>query len=265
MSEPTLDPHTDRLVDERVRAARTQLHEAFDDLRPPTLRHMQSQRGRRLMLVAAVAIAVALVGGLAALLGAEQDPSVSTTHVATPPPAEDPSAPADSTTTTAATTTTATATAPPPAPPTTTTEATPTTYAPASEEPASQPPAPAPDPRLRLMGKTFTGTAVTEGGQPRALVDGTDITVTFESNGEDVIRWDGGCNTFGAAVVISVDRLDLGADGGSTNAGCPQANQDQDDWLRSFFYGDPFWALDNGTLTLTVNDTVITLAEEPKT
>lgn len=135
--------------------------------------------------------------------------------------------------------------------------------------PAAAPPAElAPeDPRLRLVGKTFTGTTVTEGGKPRPLVDDTDITITFEHNpnsGDDVARWNAGCNNAGSPVDISADRLDIGPDGGSTDAGCPQANYDQDDWLRAFFHADPFWTLDNGTLTLTVDDAVITLIEEPQ-
>lgn len=148
-------------------------------------------------------------------------------------------------------------------------EVTATTEASAPTTAAAPPAEPAPeDPRLRLVGKTFTGTTVAEAGQPRALVEGTDITVTFEHNpnsGEDVARWNAGCNTAGAPVAISADRLDIGPDGGSTEAGCPRAEHDQDDWLRQFLLAGPFWTVEHGALTLTVDDTVITLVEEPQT
>lgn len=265
MSEPTLDPHTDHLLDERVGAARTQLQEALGDLEAPPLRDAQAQRGSRRMLVAVAAVAVALAGGLT-VLAVGQDSSVSTTNTPTPPPAEQPSAATESTTTTAATD----ITAPSPDPWTSTPAPTATTSATAMEAPAVPPPAEPvrEDARLRLVGTTFTGTTVTEGGAPRPLVEGTDITVTFENNqhtGEDIARWNAGCNTSGGPVAISADRLDVGPDGGSTSAGCPQARYDQDDWLREFFHADPYWTLDNGVLTLTVDDTVITLAEEPQT
>lgn len=260
MPEPTLDPHTDQLLDERVRTARTELQRTIGDVPPPALRTGQTHNEQRRMLVAAVAIAAVLATGSLAFLAAGQESSVSTTDAPTPPPDEQPPTATDETTTSTTTAPTTTSTTPAPEP---------TTAVPPAEQPAPPPPAQQQqpeDPAVHLLGRTFAGTTVTEAGQPRPLVEDTEITVTFEHNqhtGEDGVRWNAGCNTAGAPVAISADRLDLGPDGGSTSAGCEQDRYDQDDWLWDFFHADPYWRLDGGTLTLTVDDTVITLVEQP--
>ena len=114
-----------------------------------------------------------------------------------------------------------------------------------------------------LVGTTFDSVNVTEGGEPRPLVSGTRIELTFEErkNG-DVARWVAGCNIQGAAVDIEGDRLFLGEISG-TDQGCRDALHEQDSWLRDFFVANPLWdfqrrARARDRLVLTSGETVIT-------
>lgn len=120
------------------------------------------------------------------------------------------------------------------------------------------------DPRgTELWGRSFVSVAVTEDGQPKALVPGTSIRVEFERRDDGgVVRWWLGCNTHGARVVISADRLDLEATSlGGTAVGCDEERHEQDGWASRFFSADPHWRISGGRLVLTVDDDVIDLRE----
>lgn len=255
MPDPTLDPRTDESLDRRVRSARASLDDALGDVPAPAFDGIRARRDHRRMGAAAAAIAVVLVGSLAAL-ATDDEGAVSTTDAPAPTSTEQPI--------------TTTTTGPPPptsaaAMPTTTTTAPPTTSPPSTTTTTAGTQQPPEDPGARLRNKTFAGTTVTEAGEPRPLVEGTEITVSFRDDGADGdgIGWSGGCNGWGSTVVITRDRLDVGDEIGGTAMGCEQERHDQDDWLAKFFAADPFWTIDDGTLTLTVDDTVITLAERP--
>ena len=110
-----------------------------------------------------------------------------------------------------------------------------------------------------LWGRSFTSTAVTEGGQPRTLVRGTVIQVSFEKRGDQGgARWHAGCNAFGADVIVTDAAIQVGPIHG-TQRGCGPARRDQDDWLNAFFSSNPSWTLHADVLTLATADTVITL------
>jgi hypothetical protein len=59
-------------------------------------------------------------------------------------------------------------------------------------------------------GKTFTSTAALEDGRPRPLEPGTEIELVFEKHEDrSILRWNAGCNTWGAPVTIGAERLRL--------------------------------------------------------
>lgn len=99
--------------------------------------------------------------------------------------------------------------------------------------------------RRDLMDRSFVSRKVTKDGEPRPLVPGTRIKLTFEERKEeDVARWKAGCNIQGAAVVIKARRLLIGSASG-TQVGCKDELHEQDAWLRRFFKRDPFWKFRN--------------------
>jgi hypothetical protein len=119
-----------------------------------------------------------------------------------------------------------------------------------------------PPPPAGLIGRTFVSMAVTENGEPRPLVPGTRIAVSFlERDGRTGVVWSAGCNTFGADVEITADRLLVGVIAG-TAAGCRDDLHAQDEWLAGFFGSDPRWRLDD-RLVLTSGGTVIELEAGP--
>jgi heat shock protein HslJ len=104
---------------------------------------------------------------------------------------------------------------------------------------------------LGLQGRTFLSTSVTDGGQPRSLVAGTVIRLTFGSDGN--LGASAGCNMFGAT--YKVDGGVLRVEGGAmTEMGCDADRMDQDQWVFAFLTSGP-------TVSLTGNDLVLRSAE----
>lgn len=178
--------------------------------------------------------------------------AVTDVTVASPSPAEAP----------AATETTQPDPAPPPAVQPEATAAPPSPR-PSERETAAAPaasPPPQVDHGAPLWGRTFTSTAVTQDGQPRALVDDTPITVTFEQReGTDVLRWQASCNIAGGDLVVQPRHLRVTAQG-ATDMGCAQEDHRQDRWLSDFFGDDPRWELHGRKLELWTDDIVIQLS-----
>jgi heat shock protein HslJ len=111
-----------------------------------------------------------------------------------------------------------------------------------------------------LAGRTFVSTGVTEQGEPRPLVADTRISIEFEGA---TVRWDAGCNLFGAAYRIDAGRLVFTEGYGGTAMGClPQPRADQDEWLASLMAAEPGLALGRDTLTVSSDHTVIVLVDE---
>lgn len=106
-----------------------------------------------------------------------------------------------------------------------------------------------------LDGREFLSTAVTEDGEPRALVQGTVISLRFD---DGVLGFSAGCNGGGGDYEV-VDGV-LVADGFSiTEMGCDPARHDQDEWLMAFLAERPSVTLTDTTLTLATDTTTIEL------
>ncbi len=130
------------------------------------------------------------------------------------------------------------------------------------ETDVTAPPTTAPDPGRRLLDRSFVSETVSQGGQPRPLVDGIPLEVAFEDRpDDDSVVWRAGCNTMGAPVVVEVERLAVGTIV-STGMGCAPEQEAQDDWLTDFFRADPAWRLAGDRLVLEAGDTVIELREQ---
>jgi heat shock protein HslJ len=107
------------------------------------------------------------------------------------------------------------------------------------------------------VGRTFASSSVTEGDDPRELIEGKPITLRFErSPGCDWITWEASCNGFGARVEIKAKRLLVG-EIGQTLIGCPRESVEQDEWLSEFFAANPQWFLGDGRLTIQSGTTAI--------
>lgn len=115
-----------------------------------------------------------------------------------------------------------------------------------------------------LWGRPFVSVAVTEGGQPKALLDGARLRLSFHrgEDGAGIAGWRAGCNYMSAPVTVRGDRLDVGGVT-TTDMACAGAHHEQDSWTAGFFRADPSWALEGGTLRLVAGDTVLELVRAP--
>lgn len=109
-----------------------------------------------------------------------------------------------------------------------------------------------------LAGRTFLSESATEGGAPRDLVEGTQISLEFGEDGGLVAA--AGCNRLRADVTVGDDTLEI-AGVERTTRGCDQARQEQDEWLTDFLSSSPAWTLDGDRLTLTSGGTEIVLLD----
>ncbi|GAA5108766.1 META domain-containing protein [Haloechinothrix salitolerans] len=115
------------------------------------------------------------------------------------------------------------------------------------------------DPPERLpVGQEFLSTEVTESGQQRPLVKDTRIRLSFA---EGELRFSAGCNSFFGDARLAAGELVV-EDLRSTEMGCAKPLMRQDDWLARFFTSGPSWQRDGDTLTLTSEDTTITLERQ---
>lgn len=105
--------------------------------------------------------------------------------------------------------------------------------------------------------REFLSTSVTEDGQDRPLVDGTQIRLTFN---DGQIGASAGCNIMGGSYRIEDGRL-LFEGGGMTEMGCDDARHAQDDWLFGFLGSQPTISLDGSDLTLAAGGTVVELVD----
>ena len=110
-----------------------------------------------------------------------------------------------------------------------------------------------------LQGRTFLSIAVTENGQPRALVDGTRIRIVFPKD-RMAISVSAGCNTMGGDARIDGGRLRV-TQLGMTDMACDPARMTQDDWLAKVLSDGPSIALGNDQLVLTRGTTEIRLLD----
>jgi heat shock protein HslJ len=106
-------------------------------------------------------------------------------------------------------------------------------------------------------GRTFLSSDLTQDGEPRPLVDGTQLRLAF-ADGQVTVN--AGCNTIGGTYRVEDGRL-LFEGGSMTEMGCDPALHDQDEWVGEFLGSDPELDLDGADLTLTSAGVVMTLVD----
>lgn len=107
------------------------------------------------------------------------------------------------------------------------------------------------DPTIRAG--EYVVTDLTEAGEPRATVPGSEIRIRFE---DGALRLNAGCNHLFGDYTLVGDRLTVGQVGG-TEMGCPPPLMDQDAWLADVLQRPITVGTD--PLTLTAGDVVLTL------
>jgi autotransporter-associated beta strand protein len=110
-----------------------------------------------------------------------------------------------------------------------------------------------------LRGRTFTASAITDQGRPRALVAGTLVKVRFTDDGRVVVN--AGCNTLSGPVTVDGGTLRV-ADMSVTEMGCDPARHEQDKFLVDLFAGNPAYRLDGDHLVLGSSDRGLELKQE---
>jgi heat shock protein HslJ len=109
-----------------------------------------------------------------------------------------------------------------------------------------------------LRGREFVSSAVTEGGKPYQLADGTKVRLNFTADGR--LLADAGCNSMGGPVSVDGGRISV-SELAMTGMGCPGTRMDQDGWLAKFLQGKPSWRFDGPALVVTGGSTEITLQD----
>lgn len=114
------------------------------------------------------------------------------------------------------------------------------------------------EPAEPLWGNDFLLTEALVGGEPKALLAGTEVSLRFTDDGRLVAH--AGCNTMSGPV--SLDGGTLSADGlATTEMGCDPPRHAQDEWLAEFLASKPSWELTDARLTLRGGDTELVLTE----
>ena len=125
-------------------------------------------------------------------------------------------------------------------------------------EPSPTPtPGPTEPPPTGLDGRHFLSVSVTQDGEPRPLVPGTQIRLSFADGS---VSAQAGCNIFGGSYSMDGDQLVV-VGGGMTEMGCDPPRHAQDDWLFGFLGSRPTLQLSGSDLVLTSGSTVITLLD----
>jgi heat shock protein HslJ len=108
-----------------------------------------------------------------------------------------------------------------------------------------------------LDGRTFLSTSVKENGQPKELVAGTRLSLTFDGG---KVSASAGCNSLFGDLAADGGKLVVGQMGG-TDMGCDKPRHDQDAWVSEFLMSDPAYRVDGDTLVLTSAKAEITLKD----
>lgn len=112
--------------------------------------------------------------------------------------------------------------------------------------------------RLALLGE-YVATAVTTAGQPKALADGTTLSLRFTDDSR--LLANAGCNLLSGPVDLLGGRVEV-RELSMTEMGCDQPRHAQDEWLSAFLSAKPTWRADGETIVLTGADSEITLARK---
>ena len=101
-----------------------------------------------------------------------------------------------------------------------------------------------------LDGRTFESTDVSG----ETLVDGTNVTVSFDGDG---ISANAGCNTMNGTYEVADGVLTVGPLA-QTQMACEDALQQQDVWVATLLEGEPTVTLVDDTLTIASDSTTVT-------
>jgi len=96
--------------------------------------------------------------------------------------------------------------------------------------------------------RTFVATSVTENGAPKTLVEGSRITVSFQSDGR--ISAHAGCNSMSGTARVESDTL-IVDDLAMTEMACSGGLMEQDGWVADLLTSRPTLRLSGDELTLT--------------
>jgi heat shock protein HslJ len=108
-------------------------------------------------------------------------------------------------------------------------------------------------------GRAFLSTGVTEDGNPRPLVEGTQIRLNFNEDGTG-FGATAGCNSMGGTARIEDGQLVVG-DLATTEMGCDEARHAQDEWLADFLTGRPAMTLTGPDMVLSGGGTEVRLSD----
>lgn len=103
-----------------------------------------------------------------------------------------------------------------------------------------------------LDGSSFASTSV----EGQTLVEGSTITLDFA---EGRISANAGCNTMNSSYAVEDGELKVDQMA-QTLMACEEALQSQDEWVAAFLTSSPNIDLAGDVLTLTTDDTTLTLA-----
>jgi len=103
---------------------------------------------------------------------------------------------------------------------------------------------------------TYVVTGVTDGGQPRALVKGSEIRLRFEDGRLGISA---GCNSMGGTYALDGTRLTV-SDLSMTEMGCDAPLMEQDTWVAGLF-GRAVQLTTGANASLISGEVVLTLAD----
>lgn len=108
------------------------------------------------------------------------------------------------------------------------------------------------------LAAAYLSVDVTERGEPRPLVEGTQIQLSFD---EQRVGANLGCNSLGGSYRLDGDVLVVDDGLAMTEMGCDPERHAQDEWFAGVLTSRPTLAVDGATLTVTAGDTVITFQD----
>lgn len=126
---------------------------------------------------------------------------------------------------------------------------------------------PASSPKARdIWGRNFIVTSIAAGDDEPPVARPIYIRISFGSERDHGIGWQGRCNSFGADVRFTATEMRIGEIGG-TLIGCEPEVEEEDEWLSGFLGGHPEWRLDGERLQLTSDEATLELkgSEDPGT
>lgn len=108
------------------------------------------------------------------------------------------------------------------------------------------------------LAEVYLSVEVIEAGEPRPLVEGTVIRLTFD---EAHVGASLGCNSLGGTYHLDGDLLVVDEGLSTTEMGCDPERHAQDEWFADVLTAAPTLTVEGDMLTLTAGDTVVRLQD----